>query len=164
MKNRLPQIEIKNATVKDLNDILRLNFELFKKERQEYDKLLDMNWTYTEGKKYFLSRITKKDGFVIVAKYKKKSIGYLCGGVRKMEAYRIQKKYAELENMFLEKKFRGQGLGTKLAQKFFDWCRENKIERVSVSTSFMNNESVRFYEKLGFKGYTIILEMKLSQK
>lgn len=163
MKTILLKIEIRKATIKDLDDILRLNLELFKKERREYDKLLDMNWTHGEGKKYFQRRITKKDGFLVVAEHKGKLVGYLCGGISKTESYRIQKRSAELENMFIEKKFRGQGMGRKLAEKFFDWCRGNKVERVSVSASFENSEAVHFYQKLGFKGYSTVLEMKLYE-
>ena len=155
------KVEVRKATIKDVDDILRLNFELFKKERREYDKLLDMSWTYGEGKKYFQRRIIRKDGFAAVAECKGRCVGYLCGAINKMESYRIQKRHAELENMFVEKKFRGQGIGRKLAERFFDWCRENKVERVSVSTSFANNKGVHFYEKLGFKGYATVLEMKL---
>ena len=161
MKPTLLKIEIRKASVRDLDDILRLNLELFKKERRGYDKLLDMNWTYGEGKKYFQRRITRKNGFVVVAEHKGKFVGYLCGGISKMESYRIQKKHAELENMFIEKKFRGQGIGKKLAERFFDWCQENKVELVLVSASFGNSEAVHFYEKFGFKGYSTVLEMKL---
>ena len=154
-------VEIRKATLKDLGDILRLNFELFKKERREYDKLLDTSWTYGEGKKYFRGRIVKKDGFVVIAEHEGKSIGYLCGGLVKMESYRIQKKHAELENMFIEKKFQRRGIGKMLIESFFAWCKENKVERVSVSASFDNKEAVGFYEKVGFKGYATILEKKL---
>jgi len=161
MRKESMKIEIRKATIKDLDDVLRLNFELFKKERREYDKLLDMNWTYGEGKKYFRDRIVKKGGFVAVAEHQDTVIGYLCGGLVKMESYRIQKKHAELENMFIEKKLRGQGLGGKLTQKFLDWCKENKVERVSVSASFSNKEGIGFYEKAGFEGYATVLERKL---
>jgi len=156
------EIVIRQATIKDLNEILRFNLELFKKERREYDKLLDVSWTYgVEGKKYFRGRIKKKDGFVVVAESGGRVIGYLCGGLNKMESYRIQKKHAELENMFVEKKFRGKGIGGKLTESFFTWCKENKVERVSVSASFDNKEAVAFYERMGFKGYSIMLEKKL---
>ena len=161
MKSTLLKVEVRKATIKDVDDILRLNFELFKKERREYDKLLDMSWTYGEGKKYFQRRIIRKDGFVAVAEHKGKCGGYLCGGIDKMESYRIQKKHAELENMFLERKFRGQGIGRRIVEMFFDWCRKNRVEYVSVSASFANSEGVHFYEKLGFKGYATVLEMKL---
>jgi len=63
--------------------------------------------------------------------------------------------------MFVEKKFRGQGVGKKLAEMFFDWCRESKVELVSVEVSFVNSEATHFYGKLGFNGYAIVLEKNL---
>ena len=157
----MKDVTIRKATLKDIDYILRLNLELFKKERREYDKLLDMNWTYKEGKKYFQERITKKGGFVVIAGYKGKAVGYLCGGLTKMESYRVQKKHAELENMFVEKKFRGRGIGKQLSEGFLVWCKKSKVERVSVSASFDNKETIKFYQKMGFRGYATTLEKKL---
>jgi len=44
---------IRKATIDDLKDILKLNFELFKYEFKNFDKSLKMDWTYSEGEKYF---------------------------------------------------------------------------------------------------------------
>ncbi len=45
---------IRKANLKDLKEILRLNFDLFKKEYREFDKSLDLKWTYSrEGKEVF---------------------------------------------------------------------------------------------------------------
>jgi len=155
------KIEIRKATVKDLDGILRLNFELFKKEYREYDKTLDLDWTQRGGEKYFRNRIAKSDGFVAVAESGGKLVGYLCGGMPKMEAHRIKMKHAELENMFVDKRFRRQGVGKKLAEEFLNWCRENKADYVSVSASYENEEGIHFYRKLGFENYEIVLEMKV---
>ena len=48
---------LRKAKLDDLDDILALNFKLFKKEYKEYDKRLDINWTYGIGKKFFRDRI-----------------------------------------------------------------------------------------------------------
>ena len=39
-------ILIRKADSKDLEDILRLNYDLFKKEYKEYDNSLNLEWTY----------------------------------------------------------------------------------------------------------------------
>ena len=59
---------IRKADIKDLKDILKLNFELFKKEYQEFDKSLNLNWPYREGKNYFRNRIIKKMVSIILSK------------------------------------------------------------------------------------------------
>ena len=153
---------IRKAKTKDLKDILRLNFELFKKEHREFDKSLNLNWTYKEGKKYFKDRIIKKDGFVEVAEYKGIIIGYLCGGITKGLFYRKKAKYAELGDMLIENKLRGKGLGTKLTNNFINWCKNNKVDYLSATASIKNKSTINFYKKLKFKEYNLTLENKLK--
>lgn len=154
----------REAGVKDLDEILRLNFALFKKEYKEFDKSLNLNWTY-KNKKYFKNKIIKKDGFVKVVENKRKIIGYLCGGIGTLKELDCRKKakYAELENMFIEKKFRGKGLGAKLTRDFISWCEENKVNYLSVTASAENKLTIEFYRKLGFKDYDLTLEMKINK-
>jgi len=154
---------IRKATIKDLKDILSLHLKLFKNEYQEFDKSLNMNWTYGEGKKCFKDRIIKKSGFVEVVENKRKIVGYLCGGIKKRLSYRKKAKYTELENMFIIKKFRGKGLGTALVTDFINWCKKNKVDYISIAASAQNNLGIRFYKKAGFEEYDLILEMKLSK-
>ncbi|OGZ23018.1 MAG: hypothetical protein A3A08_02620 [Candidatus Nealsonbacteria bacterium RIFCSPLOWO2_01_FULL_41_9] len=152
----------RKADIKDLKDIRRLDQELFKKEYREFDKSLDLNWEGREGGKYFKKRILSKNNFVEVVESGNKIIGYLCGGLSKGLYYRKKARYAELENMLIEEKFRGGGLGTKLAKDFIDWCVNKKIDYVNVSASAENKPSVGFYRSLGFKDCDLILRIKLS--
>lgn len=162
MKN---QYIIRKATVKDLKDILRLNFDLFKKEYKEFDKSLNMKWTYSdEGKRYFKSRIAKKDGFLEVIELDGKIIGYLVGGMSDKWDYRIKAEYAEAENMIIDKKYRNKGLGAKIMKDFINWCKKNKVNYISLTASVGNKPAIEFYRCLGFKDYNLILEMKLKKK
>ena len=152
---------VRKANIKDLKDILRLNLELFKKEYRESDKSLNLNWTYKEGKRYFRNRIIKKDGFVEVIENKGKIIGYLCGGITKGLFYRKKAKYAELENMLIEKKFRGKGLGTKLTRDFINWCKKSKVDYISTTAFTKNKSAINFYKNLRFKEHSLTLERHL---
>jgi len=72
-------------------------------------------------------------------------------------------KYAEIENMFIEKKYRRKGLGAALVKNFINWCKKNKVDYISVSVSAKNEFGLKFYKKSGFKDYTLTLEKKLSK-
>jgi len=155
---------IRKANIKDLEDILRLNYQLFQREYKKFDKSLDLNWTYSKkGKKCFKERIAKRDGFVEVVENKNKIIGYLCGGISERLFYRKKAKYAELESILIESKFRGKSLGTKLTKDFIDWCKRNKVDYVSVNAFAKNELSLNLYRKFGFKDYNLSLEMKLRK-
>lgn len=155
--------KIRKAKIVDLKDILRLNSDLFKKEYKEYDKSLDLSWTYSAGKRYFKDRIRKRNGLVEVVENNGKIIGYMCGGIAERLVYRKKAKYAELENMIIDKKFRGKGIGKRLVEDFINWCKENKSDFVVVTAFVKNEPTVNFYRKLGFKDYNLTLEMKLKK-
>jgi len=140
----------RKANIKDLKSILKLNLKLYKKEYEEFDKIINLNWTYSDGKKYFRKRITKKDGFSEVIKYKNKIIGYLCGGRRKKLPYWKKSQYAEIESFFLEKKFRDKGLGSRLLKDFINWCKEKGVDYTFISASAQNLQAINLYKKFGF--------------
>jgi GNAT superfamily N-acetyltransferase len=159
MKNNF---NIRKATIKDLKDILRLNFELFKKESKEYGDTLNMKWTYTAGKKYFREKIIKKNSFAEVVESKGGIVGYLCGGISDPAFYRKKAKYAELGDMLIENAFRGDGIGTMLANDFITWCKKNKVDCISVTATAQNKPGLDFYRKLGFVDASVSLEMTIE--
>ena len=65
--------------------------------------------------------------------------------------------------MLIEKRFRAKKLGSKLTKDFIDWCKKNKVDYVSVTSSGKNELALNFYRKFGFKDYDFVFEMKLRQ-
>jgi len=156
----MANILIRPANKKDLDGILLLNLALFKKEFKEFDKTLNINWTYSRvGREYFSKRITGKDNFAAVATDDKKIIGYICGGLSYTPA-RIVKK-AKLENIIVIEGFRNKKIGSRLAKEFFKWCQSKNIRNILVTTFAKNSAALNFYKNLGFKNLEVILEKKI---
>lgn len=156
MKN----IIIRKAAILDLDEILRLNLSLFKKEYREFDKSLDMTWTQGRiGRTYFSDRISSNDGFVLVVARNDKIVGYLCGGLS-VRNCRIKAKHAELENMLIENKYRGLGIGKQLGRAFLEWCEKKKVKYVTVTASSRNTQGLGLYKSLGFKDYDVTLQIE----
>lgn len=157
----MKDIIIREAQRQDLNDILRLNLALFKKEFKEYDKTLNIKWTYSQkGKDYFKKRIINKDGFAAVAVNDGEIVGYICCGLHKNSTRKTTK--AELENIMVIGQYRNQKIGSRLVRIFFTWCKTKKIKDILVTASTKNLSGIRFYKKLGFNDYSLILEKKLT--
>lgn len=153
-------IKIRKAVINDLEDVLRLNLELFKKEYEEYDKSLDMEWTRSkQGEEYFSERIVGSDGFVCIAEDDGKIIGYICGGLCDRD-YRVEGVYIELENMLVDKKYRGLGVGKKLGEAFLEWCDRKEVKYINVSASASNAGGIGFYKSLGFHDYDVKLQIE----
>ncbi len=154
---------IRKTQMEDMKDILGLNYDLFKKEHKEYDKSLDLEWTYGDGTKYFRDRIVKRGGFAEIAEVGGEIVGYLCGGISVRKLYRKKGKYAELENMLIKSEFRGRGIGTQLTNDFINWCKKNKVSHIAVTASAQNKQAIDFYRKLGFRDYDLTLEMVIRK-
>lgn len=149
--------------MENLKDIQELNHMLFEKEHEEYDKLLNCNWTLSkEGEEYYKGRISKDDECAFIAVEGKKVIGYLVGSLTEGEDYRNLPKVAELDNTFVLKEYRKLGVGTKLHQEFIKWCKSKKVEIIKVQATAQNDKAINFYRKNGFKDYTRVLEHKLE--
>lgn len=156
------EVKIKKAKIENLKDIQKLNLLLFKKEYKTYDKLLDLKWTFgKEGTKYFKDTLTKKKSCVFIAIVENKIVGYLAGEESKGESYRNLPKMAELNNMFILKEYRRNGVGSKLYGAFIDWCKKRKVKIIRVEATAQNPQAIDFYRKKGFEDYNLTLEANL---
>jgi len=152
-------ITIKKAKISDLKKVQELNLRLFKKEYEEYDGLLNLDWTFgKEGENYYMKRILEDDGCVYLAFKSDEIVGYLCGGLKKLQTYRNIFSSAELENMYVLKNFRSRGIGTELYRQFYKWCQEKGVKKIKVEASVQNKGAIDFYQKNNFLNYTLVLE------
>lgn len=155
-------MEIRKATTEDLEEIQKLNLMLFEKEKDEYDDLLDLSWTFgNTGTKYFEKCLTEDDSCAFVVEDKGKIVGYLVGRVSKAVDYRNAPKMAELDNMFVSKDYRGTGVGRMLYETFIEWCRKLEVKMTRVEASAKNKEAIGFYRKMGMEDHTLVLEGKV---
>jgi ribosomal protein S18 acetylase RimI-like enzyme len=155
------EINIRKAEINDLETIRKLSLMLFDKEKKEYDIYLDMEWTYSDaGKKHFVNRIKK--GCTLIVEVDGKMVGYLAGGIAKAYPYRTVKDVGEIDSMYVMDEYRNKGIGSKLVTLFFEWCNEKGLTHIKVEASAQNINGIKFYKKMGFNDYTLILE-KVSQ-
>jgi ribosomal protein S18 acetylase RimI-like enzyme len=158
----MDNIKIRQATIKDLKDIQKLNYLLFKKEYNDYDKSLNLGWTFgKKGTKYFKDKLTRKNSCVFMAIINDLVVGYIAGGESKAEVYRNLPKVGELENMFIIKTHQRKKIGTNLCTAFVKWCKKSGIKLIRVLATAQNKEAISFYRKNKFKEHTLILESKI---
>jgi len=154
--------EVKVASIKDLNDIQKLNRIQCQREHEEFDSSIIPDWPFTAaGEKYFRDRITKHDGIIFIANVNDMPVGYLVARLAKVEIYRSLQKFAELETIYLLKKYRNHGIGSKMYAMFIEWCHEKGVRRVRTVTPVLNMKGIEFYKKNGFLDYYQVLEMEL---
>ena len=157
MKN----LVIRKTNINDLEDILLLSDGLTLTDFP-YDKKVDVNWAHTKvGEKYYEDKIKGALGVCFVAEVDNKIIGYITAGKKEVPSYRLVK-VAELENIFVKAEYRSKGIGKKLMDKFINWAKELKMDKVAVSVFALNEKAIGFYKREGFDPQDLTLEKYLK--
>ena len=55
-----------------------------------------------------------------------------------------------IDELVIDKSFRGQGIGKKLIYKITEIAKENRCKRIELDTAFHRKDAHRFYEKSGY--------------
>ncbi len=152
------EIKIKKATLKDLKVIQELNNALFKHE-EEYDPdNYVKDWALGEKNEEYFGDLIENQ-FVIIALCDEKPVGYLAGSIYQDDTYSYyQGDTCELENMFVLEEYRALGIGTKLVNSFFEWCKSKNAKRCFVTAMLGNEKAIKFYKGKGFEDLTITLK------
>lgn len=152
---------IRRALQTELDSICELNTYLNKLNAERFDPYVKPEWSVSgEGKQYFTDRLSDPDGLFLVAVDLGTFVGYL--NVRKYEGeqQRVNAVCAELENMMVLPQYQNKGIGTKMMEIFFNWCREQGVQRIKASVYAKNAEAVAYYKHFGFAELTMIMEMQ----
>lgn len=153
-------MKMRIAKIEDVPSIIKLNEKLFAHDGK-WDDTLDFGWPRSdEGRSYFEACVSTSTRVAFIIEINETIVGYLCGFIEEA-SYRILDKIGVLGNMYVEEKYRGQGIGTKLVEQFKLWCQQQGVKRIRVEATAQNSGSVNFYHQLGFTDYSVTLEREI---
>jgi GNAT superfamily N-acetyltransferase len=155
------KVAIRKAEEKDVGSIVELSSALFQEDAGQHDPFMNLNWPREEGDEYYTKTISGENSVCMLAVADGTAVGFLTGYV-KGEASIRPVCQAELESMFVAEAFRGQGVGSGLAQAFLDWCRQRGVQRVTVTAYWANVGAIEFYKRLGFEPKELTLELGID--
>jgi predicted GNAT family acetyltransferase len=131
-------MEIKKAGKSDVKKLVELD--------QEANK--EIKWWRPMGASEFFKLIDK--GLVYITENKEGINGYINA--------KISDKQLMLDNIYIKKEFRGQGIAKGLIKKFITRFRSSEFKDITIHCP----ERLRkFYEKLGFKVTALVMKKKL---
>lgn len=76
-----------------------------------------------------------------------KSAGVICFGIIDSLTRRV----LIIEDLFVGKKFRNQGIGSKLIERVMEIAKKEKVDCIDVCTKESNKIAQKFYKGLGFE-------------
>lgn len=118
-------MEVRKATVKDIDSIMELNQDLInfhirilEKHKPQHNKDFKEKPNAKKTIRRFIKKLIRsKKGFVIVVENNDKLIGYLVAMIEKNIPIFKLKKYVEITDLLVIKEFQGKNIGLKLVDE-----------------------------------------------
>jgi len=149
---------IREANIRNLEDVAKLNFELDKFERNWYPYIIPK---IKNSKKWIKGKFSGNKVKIFIAIENKKIVGFVFGWIYKREYHNKIKRCGYCCDLFVEGKYRNKGIGWKLMEKFEKWCKKKGLEYVELSTNIKNTNAQEFYFSRGFREFEKLYVKKL---
>jgi peptide alpha-N-acetyltransferase len=145
---------IREAKMEDWKEVKRLRGLLVQYEKEKLgNELLDINWIDSKE----IEESTKnyiKEQYCFVAVEDERIVGIITGKISPERSWIIEKT-GILNNLYVEEKYRGKGIATKLYERFCVEIKKEGIAKIELHTMTNNKNAIKFYERLGFKSYNL---------
>ncbi|MBS3072973.1 GNAT family N-acetyltransferase [Candidatus Pacearchaeota archaeon] len=137
-------MKIRKAKKDDLKEYLKIKRESLK----EYSKITWCKITLTNNqiKKELVDSISSPKRFLLFIE-DDKIIGYMICSIILSE----HQNYGYIDDIFVYKKFRGNGLGKMLINEFIKILRKKNIKKLRLGVNIRNKKAIKMYKELGFE-------------
>lgn len=156
-------MEIRPATVNDIDrllDLLSQVLEVHAKLRPD----LFVSGT-TKYSRSDLEEILKDENRpVYVAVADNYVVGYMMCQIRIPTSNMYPNKIFHLDDICVDEKCRQKGIGRALYQKVVELAKENDCYEITLNVWPGNEAALKFYEKMGLKTRSIIMESIINNK
>lgn len=157
----MTDIEIRPATLADLDGLTQDNADLFAEDGVTRDRLRDPDWPRDNNRTYCAGLIAAPDALVLVATEEGRVVGHLIGTFSPSSSLWTAAR-AELVSTHVAPSYRGQGIGGRMVEDFIAWGRERGAARLHVSAYTANSSAIRFYQRYGFVPQSIELALDVD--
>ena len=154
-------VEVRSAHDSDLETIAFLYFKQLE-FHLDLDSRFNPSWaTSLEAKAFLVEYISDENRLLAVAEIERQIVGYAYGAVKRTPLDWNFRHIAELESLHVSKNFRGLGVGQDLTKRFVEFSKERRATRLKIESFSGNLMAINYWEKLGFKQYSINLDIEL---
>ena len=153
----LAEVIIREASLEDLQQLLRFEQELIQAERPFDPTIRPSPLHYYDLEKL----IQDKNIGVFVAEYGGQIISSGYGMARKARHYLDHEEYAYLGFMYTEPHYRGKGVNYMVLNALKAWAKQQGLKELRLTVYDENIPAIKAYEKAGFQKH--IVEMRLRE-
>ena len=152
-------LKIRKARKKDLESILCLGDKLVQ-FHNNFDPYYTVYSKYEDSREYYQEQLTKKDTLYVVAEVGGNIVGFASCYIISIPKTKAPKIGVLVAN-FVQKEFRGKGVGTKLYNFRMNWFKKQKVSFVEMNVDARNKKALKLWKKFGFEDYQIKLKKKI---
>jgi len=155
----MSEIRIRKADSKDFDAYFALQkeFRELEKKLSKKEKIIGFYLKFKSSKaeeiKRFNKMLKKKDSIFLVAEENSRVIGYLQGYLEPFKPFKFKRGY--LHDIIVSKKYRKQGIATKLHNAFLKWLKKKNIKFISLVVDWVNKDAIKAYERWSYRNQSI---------
>lgn len=149
------EVKLRPATTADETVFLDLVIGLcmFNRANREFGPLEEHLEDRVERNREAL-RTSSDQQLILLAEVDGQVLGYaLCSCYGNLEGIG-----GSLDELYVKEGTRGLGLGRKLMHASLDWMKSKGVARATLSAYAFNQSALEFYEKEGFRTYSLSME------
>lgn len=148
---------IKKASIKDAKELNNLLTKLIQDEKK-YDKNINENFKVIS---FYENLIENDDNCALVALVNDEIVGYIYGYITHNDSTYIND-VAYLDAMFVDIKYRKNGIGRSLVQEFKKWAKDKGAKYIELKVCSNNIDAVNLYEKENFLEIKKIMSLEIK--
>lgn len=146
-------MQIKQATIEDIDELTKLFAEYRVFYKQEYEP--------EKSKEFLTKRFKNSDSVIFVAMEN----GNYAGFTQLYPSFTSvgMKEIWILNDLYINVNYRNKGAAKKLIEKAIEFSKETNRKRIVLSTAFDNYSAQKLYEKQGFTKSSFINYEKITE-
>lgn len=156
-------VYLRRATLEDLAVVLEIGDALTMEDAGKHAEAFNLDWIAQEGEAAYTRMLGDERHVVTLAEVDGRAVGYLSGAVRDPSTWRTAR-MAEIFALYVIPEYRSQGIGERLVRSFLRWARDQGAERIVVAAFAANEAALRFYRRVGFASFEVMLEQPVERQ
>ena len=153
---------IRNAKINDINQIIPLMLQVSEMHYSERKDIFKEKGV--EKIKLELKCSLENNENILVAEENNNIVGVVILKIKIVREHinLIDRKVIWINELVVDEKLRGKGIGTKLFNETKKYAKNNKCDAVELNCWEFNEKALRFYERCGMNTQRRIMELKIN--
>ncbi len=154
------EIRIRKATKRDINTIC-----LFAKKLQDFHTHIDPYYgiydKFEDHRVFYEGELGNDERLYLIASVDEKDVAFASASIIHIDDENAPK-IGYLIAVYVEKDFRGKGIGTLLYEKRVGWLKEQGVSYIEMSVDVRNKKVLKRYKEKGFREYKVNLVRRVE--